>query len=1439
MIQKNVLTLLTRSGILAFILIGLLAGAVSCGDEPQAPEDGAPTIKTISVSPTPTPGASVDVGAEVPEEPATATPQPADPSVATPQPETYPPADGYVAAVPSTLRSGYPEKVSVSLFHGVNPARGRIDLRLLNGAGGDTVATGSGEVAGSGAVELRVPDVPEGIYTIEVSVEGIPAPERAQVAVEKGAFVLLETDKPIYKPGQTVRIRLMTLDLDLKPWPSDVTVEVQDAKGIKVFKQAATTDEYGMATVDLPLSSEPNTGVWKVVALMDDRRAQVDVRVEPYVLPKFEVAVETTKSWVLADEKVEGTVSAEYTFGKPVVGEVEIVASRYVGQWEEYARYSAGLDAETAFELPPVRYASGVPAAQGQGNVSLEVTVREKGTGYEETITKLLTVASGPTNLSLVPESAVFKPTLPLQVLVIAESPDGAPVDRDVRVEVVYIDEDFEEFGRETATVSTTGGAGTFEVTAPRNAVAMTLEASADGAYDGMLLQAGRSISGDFIHVRQITEGEIGVGDPIRFRIYSTAGPGNVYYEVLSRGSVLFSDFTATQYIDLTATQLMAPASRLLVYRILPNNEIAADQLPFSVSADYPHSVEAAFSETEVRPGESLDLNVSTQGEARVGLAAVDRSVFVLAGNRLNLQQVMDELERLYMEPQVELHEAWFPDTITTKGAQETFEDAGVVVLTNMTVPSGEQLQNELMWEAAIAEAAVMDDSVEVEEAFPAESGQPPSDTSSDAGLAEVQRVRQFFPETWLWTDLSTDESGEATLPVEAPDSITTWMLRAVAISKEHGLGVDESRLTVFQPFFVQPNLPYSVIRGEETPVKLALYNYLDEQQEIFVTIGEEDWFELLDDDAKSVTVAPNDVAGLQFKIRPTLLGNEPLTVTARSAEAADAVSKRLLVLPEGVSRETVVNLVLSGTGSVELASSVPLGAVEGSGRRYVAVTGSYLTQSIEGLENLLQMSFGCGEQNMILFAPNVFVAKYLRDTGQLKPEIMARAEHLMTTGYQRQLTYMRNDGSFSAFGQSDPEGSLWLTAFVLKTFSQARSLLYIDEAVLDGAARWILDHQRPDGSFEPVGFLHHQELLGGLRGNTALTAFVAVALMEAGGGGAANAAVSYLEVQLDSIEDPYAMALTAYALELADSASADKAHDKLMSMATADEDGLSWQDGAAIPEPYGIGVGPGSASVETTGYATLALLERGDAFNAGRAAKWLTTRRNSHGGFDSTQDTVVALQALAAFSTHAAQDVDVAVRLESGDWSQTVSVTPGNADVLQLVQVPGNAPVTARHEGRGEVVLQYVVRFNLPEPERTAPDIFDIDVTYDTSEVEVDDLITVSVDVLFDPPQDIMAGMVVLDVSVPTGFDPVRETIAALVESNENVKRYEVAGRKIILYIEDMSPGESVSFEFQARARYPVEAKGVASRAYSYYRPEWQGETLSAGMVIAEGGND
>jgi len=1360
--------------------------------------------------------------------------------------------ESYMAVVPKVLHAGGQEAISLALFDESGLTSDRVEVALLKD--GDQVLQVSKQINGKGTIDFKVPFVAEGAY--EIRVKGSGFEDKAEVTIEKSSLIFLETDKPIYKPGQTIQMRAFTLDSDLKPVSEGVTVEVLDAKGIKIFRSETITDEYGMATLELPISQEPNLGTWKITAKSDNDDTHIDVRVEEYVLPKYEVKVELPKDWFLVDEPIKGSVSAEYSFGKSVKGELVITAKRYVGQWEQYATLSKSIDGQTDFELPAVGYVAGVPAAGGLGNVMLDITVKESATGYEESTSELLTVSSTPLNIQIIPESSIFKPGLPFNILIITETPDNEAVDAKVDVTVTYLNKKLEEISKDERDVDTSGGKTLIEVNPPADSVALAIEAfeltpdsSTQPAQASKMVEAGYSPSGNFIHVEQMSQGTPQIGEPISFKVHSTKEAANFYYEVVARDRVVFTDFTQSNIVAFDTTPLMTPSAKLLVYQILPNSEVAADYLPFDVEAVYPNDVTVEFNQNEAEPGDEVQINIDSQGQSEVGVTAVDKSVYILAENRLNLQQVFDELENLYMQPQAELHEFSIYEGINVQGAQDIFDDAGVVVLSNNNVPEGKEYKLEWgrdVWGGAwkfmgggnleFADGVVLAPSG-------AEGGFPPPVPTPGAQLAEVQRVRQYFPETWLWQNVITDADGKATLDVTVPDTITTWMLRAVALSKDNGLGVAEDQLTAFQPFFLSADLPYSAIRGEMFPVKVAIYNYLDQPQSVLVQIDNADWFDLLDESQKTVDIAPNEVGGVEFNIKPTQLGVGELKITARSNQAADAVIKTLIVEPEGVARENVQNLVLSAGNNTVVNTSIPVFVVDGSGRAYIAVTSSYLTQTIDGLDALIQMPFGCGEQNMILFAPDVYITKYLKESGQLKPEIMAKAEKLMITGYQRELTYQRSDGSFSAFGDSDEEGSLFLTAFVLKCFSQAQGLIYIDDSVLSQAEKWITDHQNADGSFDPFGFVCHQDMMGGLKGKTALTAYVAIALLEAGDNADAAKAITYLEGQLDNIDDAYTMAITAYALELAGSPLSGQAHDKLMGMAQENENGLHWGDVAEV-EPLNQGDGDimpfrpmemnRSNAIEATGYATLALIKNGDAFDASRAAKWLVSQRNAYGGYGSTQDTVVALQALIEYCTDARADVDLIVTINAGGEVKQLRIKQDNFDVLQMVEVPVNGEVTISTEGRGDAIAQVVERYNLPEAEK-GEEILKINVNYDTTQVEVNDLVKVSVDLEYNPPIEMKAEMVVLDVSVPTGFSPVTESIDKVIAGNDNIKRYEIAGRKVIFYIEDMQPGDKVSFSFDVRALYPVTAKGVSSQAYSYYNPDIKAETLSEGIVVTE----
>lgn len=724
----------------------------------------------------------------------------------------------------------------------------------------ETVASGSGWIDGKGQIQLNIPkELQQGDY--ELYVKSTSFQDKASVKVKKSLLTFLETDKPIYKPGQTIHIRVVTLNSDLLPIEETATVEVLGAKGIKIFRKEVTTDEYGMATVDLPLSSEPNLGQWKINAKAAGETTQLDVKVEEYVLPKYEVEVDLAKEWCLVNESIKGSVKAEYSFGKPVKGEIHISASRYVGEWEEYTTLTKAIDGETDFEISPVGYVAGVPQAQGMGNVMLDITVTEESTGYQEKTTRMLTVSESSLNIQAIPESSVFKPGLPFNFLIVTETPDNQPTESTVRVEIDYFNKEFERIKKAETSIKTTKGQGILSLTPPDDAVALQLEAFAGSAETTNSVEAGHSPSDNFIHVEQVSEGIPQVGQDIEFKVHSTREAANFYYEVVSRDKVVFTDFSGNNQISFSTTPQMAPSAKLLIYQILPNSEVAADYIPFSVDADYPNNLEASFSKDEASPSEEVDIEISSEGQSKVGIAAVDKSVFILAENRLNLQQVFAELERLYMEPQVELHEASIYSGITARGAMETFGDAGVVVMSNQSVPEGKQYGREMgvgrdgvvMFEGAVPKA---------ENAAPTATPGPQGPSGDTAGLAEVERVRQFFPETWLWQEIVTDPDGKASLDVEVPDTITTWMLHAIGISKENGLGIDEAQLTAFQPFFLKVDLPYSSIRGEEFPVSVAIYNYLDRTQKVRVSIEDAEWFDLKDSEQKWIEVPPSGIGG-------------------------------------------------------------------------------------------------------------------------------------------------------------------------------------------------------------------------------------------------------------------------------------------------------------------------------------------------------------------------------------------------------------------------------------------------------------------------------------------------------------------------------------------------------------------------------------------------
>ncbi|XP_026580693.1 alpha-2-macroglobulin-like, partial [Pseudonaja textilis] len=209
------------------------------------------------------------------------------------------------------------------------------------------------------------------------------------------------------------------------------------------------------------------------------------------------------------------------------------------------------------------------------------------------------------------------------------------------------------------------------------------------------------------------------------------------------------------------------------------------------------------------------------------------------------------------------------------------------------------------------------------------------------------------------------------------------------------------------------------------------------------------------------------------------LCGNEVVEVPTTGNE--DVVIKSLLVEPEGIEKEMVFNSPLCASAE-PLSESFPLtlpeNVVEGSARASFCVLGNILGGAIKNLNRLLKTPYGYGEPNMDLFAPNIYILDYLNKTGQLTQEIKAKAIGYLETGYQEQLKYKHRDGFYSTFGEYYcKEGNTWLTAFVLKSFARARSIIFVEDKHINDAQNTLIRQQEEDGCFRSTGSLFNNNL--------------------------------------------------------------------------------------------------------------------------------------------------------------------------------------------------------------------------------------------------------------------------------------------------------------------------------------------------------------------------
>ena len=140
--------------------------------------------------------------------------------------------------------------------------------------------------------------------------------------MRSGTFAYCITDRPVYRPEQTVKYKLWLRRMNngiLSNLPNyNTSIAVYDPRGNKVHSSSKRSDQYGGLDGEFTLGAEPPLGVYRIQVSGSSYLGGQNFRVEEYKKPEFEVTVEPGKTHTELGDKVTAVIKASYYFGGPV-----------------------------------------------------------------------------------------------------------------------------------------------------------------------------------------------------------------------------------------------------------------------------------------------------------------------------------------------------------------------------------------------------------------------------------------------------------------------------------------------------------------------------------------------------------------------------------------------------------------------------------------------------------------------------------------------------------------------------------------------------------------------------------------------------------------------------------------------------------------------------------------------------------------------------------------------------------------------------------------------------------------------------------------------------------------------------------------------------------------------------------------------------------------
>jgi hypothetical protein len=1087
------------------------------------------------------------------------------------------------------------------------------------------------------------------------------------------------TDRPVYRPGHTVHIKGIVRqeqnDTLALPGPRTVTLVVHGPDNKDVLRKALSLSPHGTVAVDMDLASDAALGYYSVEFAEEDIDGAGSFYVEEYKKPEYQVTVKPAVQRVLQGSTIQAIIEARYFFGEPVSGaKVTYVVHTSAHYWwdqDEEDENGEDVDAQSgeSDESEESDYAwgqteqqehQGVLDANGQLTVTLPTEVDSKHSDQDYRIEARVTDAAnrevaghstvlatyGSFRVSVEPTSYVVQAGQPTRVKVTAQDYDSKPVRTQVHIDAKL--EKWDSVTRERIETPAAGkdastgvdgtvvvdlplnGSGDFQVTAsaqtPEN---RTVQADTyvwlwngaatwyqPNAQAQIVADKKSYVVGDTAHLLLVT------GLSESWAVVTTEGNSIQSRQVIhATGSSVAFDVPITQ---------QAQPNLVVSAIIVHDDQLMTAQKSLKVPlVERTLTVSATPAKTQYEPGDkaSFDLlAVDSAGkpvQADLSFGVVDEALYsVRPDTTPDIVASFYPKRYAYLEPQTSF-EFFFSGQAGTKS------------------PLLADLANGL-YHPRMAQV------------------KPGSDLV-------VPKVRKAFPDTAYWNpSVRTGADGHARVEFNFPDALTTWRTTIRAMTDDSKGGGVVTRVLVRKNLIVRLAAPRFFRQGDETVLRVIAHNYLETAKDVTFAL-DVDGVDVLSGQTQKVNIPAKAESYVDWRVKARVTGNAVLTAKALTNEESDALEMTLPVLPYGVKQRTAgAGVVFSGAGQNQWTYSYPTASDAGSRGLTITVAPSIAGAVFDALDYLTSYPWGCTEQTMSSFLPDVIVARAIDQLHLKSPIDRKTLNDMVSAGLERLSSYQHDDGGWG-WWQDDPS-LVFMTAYVVSGLGQAKAAGFaIDDDRLNRARNWLLSTLSA-----------HPNMIPDLR------AYVVYALATTGG--TPKDALDKTWDSRDKLSDE-GLAIAGLALDTVGDSRAHQAAELLEKKAHATDVDAYWQGSYDGMMDFWDDTSP-----ETTAFA-LKLLIRQDRSSGlmSKAGRWLAEHRDGDYWY-STKQTSMVIQGLTdylALSGELANSSDVEVLVNGASVGkrhfgpEDAFAAPWQIKV-PAAQLGGGGQVTIRKNGNG-----------------------------------------------------------------------------------------------------------------------------------------------------------